>query len=47
MFNLLALAWLELGLRDLLDLLVGLLVLPCLPALLGFLVLLGYLALLG
>ena len=47
MFNLLALACLELGLRDLLDLLVGLLVLLCLPALLGFLVLLGYLALLG
>ena len=47
MFNLLALAWLELGFLDLLDLLVGLLVLLFLPALLGFLVLLGLLALLG
>ena len=47
MFNLLALAWLELGLLDLLDLCVGLLVLLSVPALLGFLVLLGLIALLG
>ena len=47
MFNLLVMVWLELGLLDLLDLLVGLLVLLCSPALRGFLVLLGLLALLS